>query len=84
MHNLRKNKGSCNIERVDSYLTGRAFRELFTAEVVMSDKKKNEKAAPQPETNANKKTSETVQLSAEDLRKISGGAKTGNPPPITK
>ncbi len=50
----------------------------------MSDKKKNEKAAPQPETNANKKTSETVQLSAEDLRKISGGAKTGNPPPITK
>ena len=49
----------------------------------MSDKKKkNEKSAPRPDTKADKKTSETVNLSAEDLRKISGGAKAiKNPHP---
>ncbi len=45
--------------------------------------KKKEKPAPKPETKADKKTSETVHLSAEDLRKISGGAAIHNPPPKT-
>jgi len=36
--------------------------------------KKKEKPAPKPDTKADKKTSVTVNLSAEDLRKISGGA----------
>jgi len=74
MQNLRKNVGLCNIDGVDSYFTGRAIRQLFIVEAVMSDKKKNEKSAPRPDTKADKKTSETVQLSAEELRKISGGA----------
>ena len=74
MQNLRKNVGLCNIEGVNSYFTGRAFRNLFIGEPVMSDKKKHEKSAPQPDTKADKKTSETVNLSAEELRKISGGA----------
>jgi hypothetical protein len=39
----------------------------------MVDKKK-EKPTPKPETKEDKKASETVHLSAEDLRKISGGA----------
>lgn len=49
----------------------------------MSDKKKNEKSTPQPDTKADKKASETVHLSAEELRKISGGANSGgkNPHP---
>ena len=45
----------------------------------MSDKK-NEKPASQPDTKADKKTSETVHLSAEELRKISGGTDTPKPP----
>jgi len=46
----------------------------------MSDKKKNEKPKSQPDTKADRKTSETVNLSAEELRKISGGATASNPP----
>lgn len=47
----------------------------------MSDKKKkNEKSTPQTDTKADKKVSETVHLSAEDLRKISGGATATKPP----
>jgi hypothetical protein len=52
------------------------FRTDHTAhnqEPDMGEKKK-EKPAPKPDTKADKKTSETVNLSAEDLRKISGGA----------
>ncbi len=49
----------------------------------MSDKKKNEKSTSQPDTKADKKTSETVHLSAEELRKISGGA-VAPKGPITK
>src|SRR5271157_2489948 len=48
----------------------------------MSEKKKG-KPAPKPDTKADKKTSETVHLSAEDLRKISGGARSNTPPPKT-
>lgn len=39
--------------------------------------KKKEKPAPRPDTKADKKASETVNLSAEDLRKISAGASGG-------
>jgi hypothetical protein len=51
----------------------------------MSDKPKRQapdsgKEAPQAPSKAEQKTSETVHLSAEELRKISGGA-TGVPPP---
>ncbi len=84
MQNLRKNVGRCNIEGVNSYFTGRAFRKLFIGEPVMSDKKKHEKSPPKPDTKGEKKTSETVHLSAEELRKISGGAaapKGPNPKP---
>ena len=42
----------------------------------MSDKGKSEKPAPKPEGKEDKKTSETVHLSAEELRKISGGGFT--------
>ncbi len=49
----------------------------------MSENKK-EKPAPKQDTKADKKTSETVHLSAEDLRRISGGASaTGPTKPIT-
>jgi hypothetical protein len=50
----------------------------------MSNKKQDrEKAKPKPEPEAEKKTSETVHLSAEELRKISGGsgAPVQNPHP---
>jgi len=49
----------------------------------MSEKKPHEKPAPKTDKKGEKKTSETVQLSAEELRKISGG--TGGPtqpPPV--
>ena len=46
----------------------------------MSDKGKSKKPEPKPENPADKKTSETVHLSAEELRKISGGAATHPPP----
>lgn len=48
----------------------------------MGDKKK-ERPAPKPETKADKKTSETVHLSADELRRISGGGTLNNPPPKT-
>ncbi|HZW33403.1 MAG TPA: hypothetical protein VFF52_21980 [Isosphaeraceae bacterium] len=35
-----------------------------------------------PKTEAEKKQSETVHLTAEELRKISGGATAGNPTPV--
>jgi hypothetical protein len=35
-----------------------------------------------PDEKSRKKVAETVQLSAEDLRKISGGATNPKPPPI--
>jgi hypothetical protein len=49
----------------------------------MGDKKKA-KPAPKPGTKSDKKTSETVQLSADELRKISGGAVAGGPKPGVK
>jgi hypothetical protein len=42
--------------------------------------KKPEKPAPKSETKADQKTSETVNLSAEELRKISGGGSATLPP----
>ncbi len=42
----------------------------------MTEPNKNEKSTSRPETKTDKKGSETVHLSAEDLRKISGGATT--------
>ena len=78
MQNLKKSVGMCNIRRVNSYLTVERSDRHFTEEAIMSDKKKNEKPASQPDTKADKKTSETVHLSAEELRKISGGV-TGTP-----
>jgi len=56
------------------------MRRLFTTEAIMSDKNKNEKSKPKGETKSDKKTSETVNLSAEELRKISGGTKVTQPP----
>jgi hypothetical protein len=52
----------------------------------MSDKQKekNRKPAPSSETEAEKKVSETVNLSAEELKRISGGAAVSpSPKPIT-
>jgi len=46
----------------------------------MSDKKPQEKPVPKQEVKADQKTSETVHLSAEELRKISGGAIAPKPP----
>ncbi len=46
--------------------------------------KKKEKPAPKPDTKVEKKTSETVNLSAEELRKISGGAGVGTTGPKNK
>ncbi len=43
--------------------------------------KKKERPTPKPETKADKKTSETVHLSAEELRKISGGLAPSIIPP---
>jgi hypothetical protein len=40
----------------------------------MSEKKPREKPMPKPDKKVDHKTSETVHLSAEELRKISGGA----------
>jgi hypothetical protein len=53
----------------------------------MSDKKtqkKTEKKEPKSETTPDRKTAETVHLSAEELRKISGGAGATSGQPITK
>ncbi len=47
----------------------------------MSTKEKNQKADPKPQTEPEQKTSETVHLSAEELRKISGGQTSMIPPP---
>jgi len=49
----------------------------------MADKK-DEKSAPKTETKPEKQAVETVQLSAEELRKISGGAISPKIPPRTK
>ena len=46
----------------------------------MSDKKEQQKSAPKPDTKADSNKTETVQLSAEELKKISGGAHTPAPP----
>jgi len=46
----------------------------------MSDKKEQQKSAPKPGTKADSNKTETVQLSAEELKKISGGAHTPAPP----
>jgi hypothetical protein len=51
--------------------------QTLTVEATMSDKKKKDKPAPKPDAKDEKKTSETVHLSAEELRKISGGAGVG-------
>jgi hypothetical protein len=49
----------------------------------MADKKTEKpKSNPKPEDKPVKKSSETVNLSAEELRKISGGAQVKTPPPI--
>jgi len=45
----------------------------------MADKK-HEKPKPKPETKPEKKPAETVNLSAEELRKISGGVFVRVPP----
>ena len=47
----------------------------------MSDKKKNDKSTSQGDSKADKKTSETVHLSADELRKISGGTIATPPGP---
>jgi hypothetical protein len=47
----------------------------------MSDKPKDEKSAPKTEQATEKKGSDTVHLSAEELRKLSGGIATSTPPP---
>jgi hypothetical protein len=47
----------------------------------MSDKDLKEKAGPKPDPNLDKKASETVNLSAEELRRISGGGGVINNPP---
>jgi len=47
----------------------------------MSEKPRTDKQSPKPEAPQEKKPPETVQLSAEELRKISGGAGTVIPPP---
>jgi hypothetical protein len=46
----------------------------------MSDKKAHKKPAPKADPKADPKKGETVNLSAEELRKISGGAATPVPP----
>jgi hypothetical protein len=48
----------------------------------MSDKQsdKNKKPAPGSAEGADKKTSETVNLSSEELKRISGGIAQSNPP----
>lgn len=46
----------------------------------MSNKEDRKKTDSRPEPKSEKKQSETVQLSAEELRKISGGAKSVIPP----
>ena len=58
-----------------SFLKGRdpRTRSITLREAVMSDKEPHEKPAPNPDKKAEQKTSETVHLSAEELRKISGG-----------
>ncbi len=71
------------IEAVDSYLTVVQSDISSQQGAIMSDKKKNEKSTPQPDTKADKKASETVHLSAEELRKISGGANSGGKKPTS-
>ncbi len=45
----------------------------------MADKKN--KPESKTESKSDKKTTETVQLSADELRRISGGKGVSNPPP---
>jgi hypothetical protein len=51
-------------------MTALALNREFT----MSDKPKEKHDSPKAETKKDTKTAETVNLSAEELRKISGGA----------
>ena len=46
------------------------------------DQDKEKKPAPKPDAQADKKTSETVHLSAEELRRISGGTHATGPKPM--
>jgi len=48
----------------------------------MSDKKAQKKPAPKSDPKVDPKKTETVQLSAEELRKISGGAFVKLKPPL--
>jgi hypothetical protein len=47
----------------------------------MSQTKKRDKTPPTPDPKKGQKTSETVHLSAEELRKISGGVANPTPGP---
>lgn len=47
----------------------------------MSDQKKPQKATPEPDAKANEKESETVHLTAQELRNISGGLSHPMPQP---
>ena len=80
MQKLGKYSSTRNVDTVDSYLIFRGVNGVLILEAKMSDEKKEKKSAPKPETKADKKGSETVHLSAEDLRKISGGSKATKPP----
>ena len=71
--NFRKRGGLCNIQVLVSFLFNREVSHPLTEEAIMSGKDKNKKPAPKPDAKEDKKTSETVHLSAEELRKISGG-----------
>jgi hypothetical protein len=46
----------------------------------MSDKPKEERKPQEQDAKQDQKTSDTVHLSAEELRKISGGTTSPNPP----
>jgi len=48
----------------------------------MADKPKEKRETREPDSKKEKKTSETVHLSAEELKKISGGAQAGGNPTI--
>jgi hypothetical protein len=78
---------SCNDGWVDSFLVFREVSQSYPEEAVMSGQKKPQTPTPKPDANVDKKTSETVNLSAEELRKISGGAgavgSNPKPPPTS-
>jgi hypothetical protein len=59
-------------------------KPTFPEEPIMAEKKKDKsdrKSETKAETRPETKTSETVHLSADELRKISGGAGAPGPPP---